>query len=52
VRGQHTCGCGGGLRERDAGFEDGNACPAAMEFEGEREADDAGTGNTDVRVLH
>ena len=52
VRGEHACGGGGGLSERNARLEDGDACSAAMEFECEGEADDAGAGNTDVGLLH
>ncbi len=52
VRGEHAGGGGRGLGEGDAGLKDRNAGSAAMEFEGEREADDAGAGDADVRVLH
>lgn len=52
VRGEHAGGGGGGLSEGDAGLKDSNAHSAAMEFEGEREADDAGASDADVRVLH
>jgi hypothetical protein len=52
VRGEHACGGRRSLSERNARLEDGDACSAAMEFEGEREANDAGPGNTDVGLLH
>jgi hypothetical protein len=52
VRGEHAGGSGGSLGEGDAGLKDSDAHSAAIEFEGEREADDAGAGDADVRVLH
>jgi hypothetical protein len=55
--GQHS-GCGGrGFRERRGLVEHGDRHAAVVEFKGEGEADDAGTGDTDVgigkgRVVH
>ena len=52
VRGEHAGGGARRLGEGDVGLKNSNARSAAMEFEGEREADDAGAGDADVRVLH
>ena len=52
VGGEHACSCGGGLRKRRALVEYGDACATAMEFEGKREADDAGSGDADVGAVH
>jgi len=52
VGGEHPGGGGGGVGERGVAFEDGDAGATGVEFEGEREADDAGPGDEDVwRVL-
>jgi hypothetical protein len=50
--GKHTRGSGGGFGERVAAVEYGDAEAAMVEFEGEREAHDAGAGDADVRVMH
>lgn len=50
--GEHAGGGGGCLGEGSAAVEDGDAGSAVMEFEGEGEADDAGSGDADVGALH
>lgn len=50
--GQHAGCCGGGFREGGAAIEDGDAGSAFVEFEGEREADDASSGDADIGALH
>src|SRR5216683_3146203 len=50
--GEHTGSGGGGLREGSTLIEDGYTGAAAVEFEGERKADDAGAGDADVRAVH
>ena len=52
ARGQHPGGCGGGFGEGDRAIEDGNTGSAAVEFEGEGETDNAGSGDADIGVLH
>ena len=49
---EHSGGGGRGFGERGTSVEDGDTEAAAMEFEGEREADNAGASDTDVGVLH
>ena len=50
--GEHASGGGGGLGERSGAIEDSDAGSAVVEFEGEGEADDAGSGDADVGALH
>jgi hypothetical protein len=55
--GQHSGGCGGGFGERGGSIEHGDSHAAAVEFESQGEADDAGPGDADVmirkdRVVH
>ena len=50
--GQHAGGGSGGFGERSSAVEHGDMGAAVMEFEGKREADDAGPGDTDVGVVH
>ena len=50
--GEHSGSGGGGFGEWRRLFEDGDADAPVVEFEGEREADDAGSGNADIRMLH
>jgi hypothetical protein len=55
--GQHSGGCGGGFGERGGSIKYGDSDAAAVEFESQREADDAGPGDADVtirkaRVMH
>ena len=52
ARGEHSGGSGGGFGERLCLIEDGDAEAAAMEFERERKADDAGSSDADVGVTH
>jgi hypothetical protein len=52
VGGEHSGGCGGGFGERSGAVEHGDAETAVVEFESERKADDTGSGDTDVGVLH
>jgi hypothetical protein len=52
IGGQHS-GCGGGgLRERGGSIEYGDRHAAVVEFKGEGEADDAGSSDADIRVVH
>ncbi len=48
VDGEHSGGGDGGVGERGVAFEDGDLRAAGVEFQGKREADDAGTGDEDV----
>ena len=50
IGGEHSGGCGGCLGEGSALIEDGDPGSAMMEFEGEREADDAAAGDADIRT--
>src|SRR5260370_39582061 len=50
--GEHTGCCCGGLREGSALIEDGYTGAAAMGFEGQREADDAGASGAAGRGAH
>jgi hypothetical protein len=47
-RGQHASGSGGGLTHCGAGVEDGDTSAAMVEFQRERETDDASTSDGDV----
>ena len=48
--GQHSGSGGRGFAERGGSFEHGNAHAVAVEFESEREADDAGPGDANVGI--
>jgi len=50
--GKHSGGSRGGFAERLRLIEDGDAETVAMEFERERKADDAGSSDADVGVMH
>jgi hypothetical protein len=50
--GEHAGSGGGGFGEGGAAIENGDAGSAVVEFEGEGEADDAGSGDADVGALH
>lgn len=50
--GEHSGGGGGGFGQWGGPFEYGDAETAMVEFEGEREADDAGSGDADIGALH
>lgn len=50
--GKHAGGGGRGFDEWPAPFEHGDARSAAMQFEGEREADDACPGDADIWAVH
>jgi hypothetical protein len=49
---QHSGSGSGGLHEWSSLLEDGDAEPPVVEFQGEREADDAGPSDTEIRMLH
>jgi hypothetical protein len=49
---EHAGGGGGGFGEWGRAVEDGDAGAAVVEFEGEGEADDAGSGDAYVGLLH
>jgi hypothetical protein len=49
--GEHAGGGGGGVGEGGVALEDGDPVAAGVEFESEREADDAGAGDEDVGGL-
>jgi hypothetical protein len=52
VGGEHA-GCGvGRFSEGSVAFKEGDGGAAAMELEGEGEADDAGTRDAVVRMVH
>ncbi len=48
--GEHAGGCGGGLRKGGVAFEDRDAGTAGVELKGERQTDDAGSGDKDVWI--
>jgi hypothetical protein len=48
VRGEHAGGGVGGVGERGVALEDQYAGAAGVELQGEREANDAGTGDEDI----
>jgi hypothetical protein len=50
--GEHAGCSGGGFGEWGAAVEDDDAGSPMVEFEGEGEADDAGSGDADVGALH
>ena len=50
--GEHSRGGCPGFGERLPLIEDGDAESAMVEFEGEREADDAGSSDADVGTMH
>ena len=50
--GEHSGGGGGGFGEGLSLLEDGHAEAAMVEFEGEREADDACACDADIGVMH
>ena len=50
VGGEHAGGSGGGFGEWGSAVEHGDTGAAVMEFEGEREADDTGSGDADVGI--
>jgi hypothetical protein len=52
VCGEHTGGGDGGFGERIGAVEDGDAGAAMMEFEGKGEADDTGSGDAYIRLVH
>jgi len=52
VGGEHSGGGGGGFGEWGGAVEDRDAGSAMVEFEGEGESDDAGSGDAYVGVLH
>ena len=52
VGGEHAGGSGGGFGEWSSAVEHGDTDTAVMEFEGKREADDTGSGDADVGVVH
>jgi hypothetical protein len=52
VVGQHPAGGSGGFGERGDTVEHRDTNAAMMEFQGKREADDAGPGDTDVGFVH
>ncbi len=52
VGGKHSGGSGRGFRKRGGLVKHCDMDAAVMEFQGEGEADDAGSGDTDVGVVH
>ncbi len=52
VCGQHSGGRRGGFGEWHALVKDGDAAAAVVEFKGEGEANDTGSSDAKVRVLH
>jgi hypothetical protein len=52
VCGEHTGGGGGGFGEWSGAVKDGDAGAAVVKFEGEGEADDTGSGDAHVGLLH
>ena len=49
---EHTGGCGGRFGEWSGALEDGDAGAAVVELEGKGKADDAGSGDAYVGLLH
>ena len=50
--GEHTGGGGGGFKQWGVGFHDDDPGAAMVEFQRQREPDNTGAGDTDVRVQH
>jgi len=48
VRGEHACGCGGGVGERGVALEDQYTGTAGLEFQCERKANDPGSRDEDI----